>query len=102
MIMNCLNPACSRELRYLRDGRVVRVIRGKDEEASMEYYWLCGACYQIYDFVFPPDGTVVLGNRSHADHADEFEFRDVRLPERRGDKRASGVNREPYPRASSL
>jgi hypothetical protein len=100
--MNCLNPACSRELRYLRDGRVVRVIRGKDEEASMEHYWLCGACYRIYDFVFPPDGTVTLGNRSHAEHADEFHFRDVRLPERRREKRVPGQNREPYRGGSSL
>jgi hypothetical protein len=102
MIMNCLNPACSRELRYLRDGRVVRVIRGKDEEVSMEHYWLCGACYQLYDFVFPPDGTVALGNRSHAEHADEIQFRDVRLPERRSEKRAPSDNRGPYPRADSF
>jgi hypothetical protein len=50
-------------MRYLRDGRVMRVIRGKDEQASMEHYWLCGHCYQLYDFVFPPDGTVALGNK---------------------------------------
>jgi hypothetical protein len=27
MIDRCFNPACRRNLRYLRDGRVVRVIR---------------------------------------------------------------------------
>ena len=47
--MNCFNPACNRELRYLRDGRVVRVLRGNNEQPSMEHYWLCGACYQVYD-----------------------------------------------------
>jgi hypothetical protein len=102
MIMNCLNPACSRELRYLRDGRVVRVIRGKDEEVSMEHYWLCGGCYQLYDFVFPPDGTVALGKRSHTEHADEIHFRDVRLPEGRSEKRAPSDNRGSHLRATSL
>ena len=94
--MNCLNPACSRELRYLRDGRVVRVIRGKDEEASMEHYWLCGSCYQFYDFVFPPYGTVTLGPRGEGEHTDELNFSDVLIPERRSKKRAPSNGRGPY------
>jgi hypothetical protein len=92
--MNCFNPACNRELRYFRDGREVRVLRGNNEQPSMEHYWLCGACYQIYDFLFPPDGTVIPGSKAHGDHADEFHFRDVLLPKRRGEKRAPGENRE--------
>lgn len=81
--MNCFNPACNRELRYLRDGRVVRVIRGKSEDPSMEHYWLCGFCYQLHDFVFPRDGTVILGTKAQGAHADEFHIRDIRLPDRR-------------------
>jgi hypothetical protein len=44
MIDRCFNPACKRSLEYLRDGRVVRVIRGKDENISVEHYWLSGLC----------------------------------------------------------
>jgi hypothetical protein len=102
LIDHCFNSACNWEMRYLRDGRVMRVIRGKDEQASMEHYWLCGHCYQLYDFVFPPDGTVALGNKGPGEHADEFYFRDVRLPERRSKKRAPGDGRDPIPNASSL
>ena len=90
MINRCFNPACNRELRYLRDGRVVRVIRGDDENACMEHYWLCGACYQRYDFVFPSDGTVTLGDKMHREHANEFQMPEVVLPERRSEKRTSG------------
>ena len=101
--MNCFNPACNRELRYLRDGRVVRVLRGNNEQPSMEHYWLCGACYQIYDFLFPPDGTVIPGSKAHGDHADEFHFRDVLLPERRGEKprRKPGAQRK-FPLTSAI
>jgi len=102
LISHCFNSACNRELRYLRDGRVVRVIRGKDEQASMEHFWLCRPCYELYDFVFPSDGTVALGNKGCGEHADEFHFRDVLLPERRSGKRAAADDREPYPRASAL
>jgi hypothetical protein len=100
MIDRCFNPVCRRTLQYLRDGRVVRVIRGKDADISVEHYWLCGACYEDHNFVFSPDGAVSLEPRSHEEHADEFTFWDVVLPERRN-KRAPGVDRKPSLRASS-
>jgi hypothetical protein len=87
MIDSCFNPACRRELHYLRDGRVVRVIRGKEEDLSVEHYWLCGPCYETNDFVFSPDGAVSLGVKSRGAYADEFHFRDVLLPERRSARR---------------
>ena len=80
MIDHCFNPACNRELHYLRDGRVVRVIRGKEENPTMEHYWLCGGCYRLYDFVFPPDGTVTLGAKMHREHANEFHLPEILLP----------------------
>lgn len=89
MIDRCFNPVCKRKLHYLQDGRVVRVIRGKDENASVEHFWLCGPCYESYDFEFPPDGSVTLKSRSNGEHEDEFYFRDVLLPDRRSAKRAS-------------
>jgi hypothetical protein len=86
MIDGCFNPVCRRTPQYLRDGRVVRVIRGKDADISVEHYWLCGACYEDHNFVFSPDGAVSLELRSHKEHTDEFTFRDVVLPERRTSK----------------
>jgi len=60
MIDICFNPKCRRELRYLRDGRVVRVIHGTGEDAAIEHFWLCGTCYETYDFAFPPTGGVAI------------------------------------------
>lgn len=87
MIDRCFNPACNRELRYLRDGRVVRVIRGMGEEVSMEHYWLCGPCYETFDFDFPEDGSVALRSRTDSEIKSEYDYRDVVLPERRHIKR---------------
>lgn len=95
MIDRCFNPACGRELRYLQDGRVVRVIRGKADHASVEHYWLCGACYRTHDFEFPPDGSVALRGRSGGEQTGQFYLRDVLIRERRKRRRAPGDNRRP-------
>jgi len=88
MIDRCFNPVCKRKLHYLQDGRVVRVIRGKDENASVEHYWLCGPCYESYDFEFLGDGSVTLKARS-GEHLEEVYIGDVVLPDRRVGRRAS-------------
>jgi hypothetical protein len=95
MIDRCFNPACKKRLKYLRDGRVVRVIRGKNEGVSVEHFWLCGPCYHTRDFEFRPDGSVRLKARSGDDLGDELLIGDVLVPERRNVKRASRMNREP-------
>lgn len=95
MIDRCFNPACRRTLDYLRDGRVVRVIRGKNEDMSVEHYWLCGPCYLTHDFEFPPDGTVSLRMRANDSH-EEFFLHDVVLPERRRGKRLPDGNRTSF------
>lgn len=64
MIDRCFNPKCRRELRYLRDGRVVRVIHGKGDDAAVEHFWLCGPCYERYDFTFPSAGGVSIQEKS--------------------------------------
>lgn len=84
MIDRCFNPACKRKLHYLRDGRVVRVIQGKNDDYStddysIEHYWLCGPCYDVYDFVFLPSGKVTIEPRSRG-HSPEVHFGDVLLP----------------------
>jgi hypothetical protein len=87
MIDRCFNPGCRRELHYLRDGRIVRVIRGKGDDVSLEHYWLCGACYLTHDFDFPDDGSVALRDRPGDKQEDDFYLRDVALPERRAVQR---------------
>jgi hypothetical protein len=64
MISQCLNPACRRELHYLRHGKVVRIVHRVEEQISVEHFWLCGGCYLIYDFKISPDGTVSLCRRA--------------------------------------
>lgn len=79
MIDTCFNPACRRELRYLRDGRVVRVIHGKGQNACVEHFWLCGSCYEKLDFGFPASGGVTLESRFH-EYSNEVHIGDVLLP----------------------
>ena len=44
MLSECLNPECRKELHYLRDGKVVRVVRQEEERIRVEHFWLCGPC----------------------------------------------------------
>jgi hypothetical protein len=64
MLTECFNPACRKRLDYLRDGRVVRVIRPSSSGLTVEHYWLCGTCYDGVDFEFKPDGSVTLCRRT--------------------------------------
>ena len=78
MIDKCFNPTCGKQMRYLRDGRVVRVIRREDDETLVQHYWLCGDCYDAYDFAFPPSGGVVIEPRART-HSDKVQIGDVLL-----------------------
>ncbi len=77
MIDRCFNPDCRRKLHYLRDGRVVRVITGKDEQQVLEHFWLCGPCYEEYNFAFPPTGEVILEHKPKIKQSEEFHFGEV-------------------------
>ena len=63
MITACSNPDCHRELRYLRGGRVVRVIRKAGGIPEIEHFWLCEDCHRSYEFSFLPDGRVLCGGK---------------------------------------
>ena len=63
MIDRCFNPTCKKRLRYLRDGRVIRIIRTQNGQLGVEHFWLCGPCYTLYDFAFSEDGTAFLKPR---------------------------------------
>jgi hypothetical protein len=62
MLSECLNPECRKELHYLRDGKVVRVVRQEEERIRVEHFWLCGDCHLYYDFHFS-DGEVSVSRR---------------------------------------
>jgi hypothetical protein len=63
MVNACYNSECKKELHYLREGRVVRIIHGDGNEARLEHFWLCGPCSVAYEFVFEADGSVSLIRR---------------------------------------
>jgi hypothetical protein len=63
-IDRCLNPDCRRSPQGLRDGRVVRVLTGKGKREVLKHLWLCGPCYEEYNFAFQSDGEVVLEPRA--------------------------------------
>lgn len=63
MVDVCFNPECNKELHYLREGRIVRIVRGEGEEERLEHFWLCGPCSEAYEFVFEPDGSVHIKHR---------------------------------------
>ena len=69
LLDRCYNPACRQKLHYLREGRVVRVLRGPDPEARIEHFWLCGVCMQNYDFLLARDGAVALKPRTRKEPA---------------------------------
>jgi hypothetical protein len=64
MISQCMNPECSKELHYLRNGRVIRTTRRIGGQVQVEHFWLCGECHQDYDFLFAQDGRVSLTARA--------------------------------------
>ena len=86
MITQCSNPDCRRELRYLRGGRVVRVIRKTGGVPEIEHFWLCENCHRSCEFSFLPDGRVLCrGKLKHASDGAEVDRADgsfgAQLPE---------------------
>ena len=51
MINACYNSECRKELRYLREGRIVRIVYCDGGEARLEHFWLCGPCISALEFV---------------------------------------------------
>jgi len=77
MIDRCFNSDCRRKLHYLRDGRIVRVITGKGEDQVIEHFWLCGPCYDEYNFAFLPTGEVTIEHKPKVKQSEEFHFGEV-------------------------
>jgi hypothetical protein len=65
MLSKCFNPACDKELLYLRNGRVICTTNlSEDGTLAIEHFWLCGSCYLSYNFVVSGGGAVTLGPRT--------------------------------------
>jgi hypothetical protein len=64
MITECMNPSCRKELRYLREGRVVRVVKSNRDPINVEHFWLCGNCHLAFDFEFSQQGDVSVVPRA--------------------------------------
>jgi hypothetical protein len=96
MIDNCFNSVCNRELHYLRDGRVIRIVRGYGGGATFVHYWLCGPCYTSYDFSLSADGSVTLCLRPVRSDGTELQLNlaEVRGPERRSSARISSTTND--------
>src|ERR1700733_3476602 len=94
MIDKCFNPVCNKELRYLRDGRIVRIDRGSGNGATSVHYWLCGPCYISYDFSFSANGSVTLSPRPVRSDGTgpRLNLADVRGPERRSSPRKEAAS----------
>ncbi len=64
MLTKCVNPACPKPLRYLRDGRIFHVERagplpdGGKQSHNVEHFWLCGDCCQTMTVLFDPESGV--------------------------------------------
>ena len=58
MLAKCVNPGCSKPLRYLRDGRIFHIDRsapfadGGKQSHNIEHFWLCGDCCQSMTVLF--------------------------------------------------
>jgi hypothetical protein len=63
-LATCFNPQCKRELLYLREGRVMRVVTKQADCSQVEHFWLCANCYRTYDFCFSTAAGVSLVLRS--------------------------------------
>lgn len=66
MVNHCANPACNKQLHYLRDGKVFLFSAKKSLEKSsnfpyrLEHYWLCGACAKQWTLSMDGNNEVKL------------------------------------------
>jgi hypothetical protein len=86
MLATCFNPQCKKELLYLRDGRVIRIVGQQANCSQVEHFWLCGNCYRTYDFCFSTAVGVSLVVRSRGG-IDDFKRSPLIPAEIRKDER---------------
>jgi hypothetical protein len=60
MIGNCFDPACKKELRYLRQGAVYQWETGIGPEFRSEFFWLCPNCSSTFEVGSNREGVPLL------------------------------------------
>ena len=71
MIGHCFNPACRKELLYLRQGSVYQWETGIERMFRSEFFWLCPNCTSRFEVGFGNDGLPLLapsGSKGEGNH----------------------------------
>jgi len=58
MVSQCANPGCGAQFLYFGEGKLVAVRRTATslDQATVEFFWLCGECATHLNLEVPPDG----------------------------------------------
>jgi hypothetical protein len=75
MIGNCFNPACRKELRYLRQGAVYQWEKGTGPQFCSEFFWLCPGCSSSFDLGADREGMPSLTTSGSKGEANQRCFR---------------------------
>ena len=78
MLSSCANPSCSRQFRYLHEGKLFLLTLKLDETITsaegkpaqqateVQYAWLCDQCTQRFEVVLDSEGRVKVRSRYDA------------------------------------
>lgn len=78
MLSSCANPSCSRQFRYLHEGKLfllalkldetITAAKGKTPKQANEvqYAWLCDQCIEKFEVVLDAEGRVKVRTRYDA------------------------------------
>ena len=68
MVSQCANPDCSRELNYLRDGKIYQfVLSPKTGSRRLEHFWLCGECSKTMILICVDQSEVKTVGKANTD-----------------------------------
>ena len=68
MLTECFNPGCRKELLYLRNGRIVRIVRNHQDRVVVEHFWLCDQCAHEWTLVQDESQAIALVPLSRTSH----------------------------------
>jgi hypothetical protein len=73
MIGHCFNPACHRELHYLRQGSVYHWEYRVNHQPHSEFFWLCPSCSSRFKMTLDSHGSPMLAAKgAKSDHDTGF------------------------------
>ena len=94
MLRECANPACSREFRYLHEGKLFEVetqfLEHGHHRSEVQRYWLCDRCARSVTLRFCPNSGLV------ARATEEGSETTIQPPGRGGDGRIERVLVRPF------